>query len=298
MAFYKILASIFLVFNIHSQTQEIDSLIANKNYLLAEKIILSSIKTSPNNALLIKKLGDCYGYMKDWDNAIIQYRKLVKIDHNNAIYNYKLGGTLAAKANDANRLKSLGLINEGKNYLIKSIELDNKNKEAIWALIQIFTELPQLLGGSKSIALQYANDLEQISLIDGLFSKKYIYEFKNDDEMTNIYVKKLIDNLDSFNRQYEYNYLNLSIGELCYNSKLKLDKAIVHLNLYINNYTSRDRTSPDYAYYLLSKIYFYKNDLHSAKKQLDNAIAYYNTNKIENNSLYKQMMKFKDNIQK
>ena len=78
MAFYKILASIFLVFNIHSQTQEIDSLIANKNYLLAEKIILSSIKTSPNNALLIKKLGDCYGYMKDWDNAIIQYRKLKK----------------------------------------------------------------------------------------------------------------------------------------------------------------------------------------------------------------------------
>jgi len=298
MAFYKILASIFLVFNIHSQTQEIDSLIANKNYLLAEKIILSSIKTSPNNALLIKKLGDCYGYMKDWDNAIIQYQKLVEIDNNNAIYNYKLGGTLAAKANDANRFKSLGLINQGKSYLIKSIELDNKNKEAIWALIQIFTELPQLLGGSKSIALQYANDLEQISLIDGLFSKKYIYEFKNDDEMTNIYVKKLIDNLDSFNRQYEYNYLNLSIGELCYNSKLKLDKAIVHLNLYINNYTSRDRTSPDYAYYLLSKIYFYKNDLHSAKMQLDNAIAYYNTNKIENNSLYKQMMKFKDNIQK
>ena len=298
MAFYKILASIFLVFNIHSQTQEIDSLIANKNYLLAEKIILSSIKTSPNNALLIKKLGDCYGYMKDWDNAIIQYQKLVEIDNNNAIYNYKLGGTLAAKANDANRFKSLGLINEGKRYLIKSIELDNKNKETIWALIQIFTELPKLLGGSKSIALQYANDLEQISLIDGLFSKKYIYEFKNDDEMTNIYVKKLIDNLDSFNRQYEYNYLNLSIGELCYNSKLKLDKAIVHLDLYINNYTSRDRTSPDYAYYLLSKIYFYKNDLHSAKKQLDNAIAYYNTNKIENNSLYKQMMKFKDNIQK
>ena len=298
MAFYNILVSIFLVFNIYSQTQEIDSLITNKNYLLAEKIIVSSIEINPNNELLIKKLGDCYGYMKDWDNAIIQYRKLVKIDNNNAIYNYKLGGTLAAKAKDANKFKSLGLINEGKKYLIKSIDLNNKNKEAIWALIQIFTELPQLLGGSKSIALQYANDLEQISLIDGLFSKKYIYEFKNDNEMANIYVNKLIDNLDSFSQQYEYNYLNLSIGELCYNSKVELDKGIFHLSLYIKNYTSRDRTSPDYAYYLLSKIYFYKNDIYSAKEQLDNAIAYYKTNKIENNSLYKQMMKFKDNIEK
>ena len=53
MAFYNILVSIFLVFNIHSQTQEIDSLIANKNYSLAEKIILSSIETNPNNEVLI-----------------------------------------------------------------------------------------------------------------------------------------------------------------------------------------------------------------------------------------------------
>ena len=41
-----------------------------------------------------------------------------------------------------------------------------------------------------------------------------------------------------------------------------------------------------------------RDSLHSAKMQLDNAIAYYNTNKIENNSLYKQMIKFKDNIEK
>ena len=71
MTFYNILVSIFLVFNIHSQTQEIDSLIANKNYSLAEKIILSSIKTNPNNEVLIKTLGDCYGYMKDWDLSLI-----------------------------------------------------------------------------------------------------------------------------------------------------------------------------------------------------------------------------------
>ena len=58
--------------------------------------------------------------------------------------------------------------------MLKSVELDNKNKPAMWVLIQIYTELPQLLGGSKSLALQYANELEEMSLIDGLFAKKYI----------------------------------------------------------------------------------------------------------------------------
>jgi len=298
MSFYNILVSIFLAFNLHLQAQDIDSLIANKNYLLAEKVIINSIEIEPDNESLIKKLGDCYGYMKDWDNAIVQYRKLVELKNNNSIYNYKLGGTLAAKANDVNRFKSLGLINEAKKYLIKSVELDNNNKEALWVLIQIFTELPQFLGGSKSVALEYANDLEQISLIDGLFSKKYIYEFKNDEKTANTYINKLIKNLNSFNNKYDYNYLNLSIGELCYNNKVELDKGISHLGLYIKNYTSRDRTSPDYAYYLLSKIYFYKNDVYTAKKHLDNAIVYYNINEIQNNSLYRQMMKFKDNIEK
>ena len=73
------------------------------------------------NEVLIKTLGDCYGYMKDWDNAIIQYRKLVEIDHNNATYNYKLGGTLAAKANDANRFKSLALLVLSKIFINSSL---------------------------------------------------------------------------------------------------------------------------------------------------------------------------------
>ena len=32
------------------------------------------------NQILIKKLGDCYGFIKDWDNAIIQYQKLIELD--------------------------------------------------------------------------------------------------------------------------------------------------------------------------------------------------------------------------
>ena len=223
--------------------------------MIAEKTIINSIKENPNNEILIKKLGDCYGFIKDWDNAIIQYQKLIELDSDNSVYNYKIGGTLAAKANETNKFKSLSLINKSKKYLLKSVELDNKNKPAMWVLIQIYTELPQLLGGSKSLALQYANELETISLIDGLFAKKYIYDFKNDHKMSNIYLNKIVENLDSFNSEYDYNYLNFSIGELCANNKINLDRGILQLRYYIENFTSRDRSTPDYAYYLLAKIY-------------------------------------------
>ena len=264
--------------------------------MIAEKTIINSIKENPNNEILIKKLGDCYGFIKDWDNAIIQYQKLIELDSDNSVYNYKLGGTLAAKANETNRFKSLSLINKSKKYLLKSVELDNKNKPAMWVLIQIYTELPQLLGGSKSLALQYANELENISLIDGLFAKKYIYDFKNDHKMSNIYLNKIVENLDSFNSEYDYNYLNFSIGELCANNKINLDRGILQLSYYIENFTSRDRSTPDYAYYLLAKIYVHMNDFSNAKEQLDNAFVYYNSNNINNHSLYKELLKLKKHV--
>ena len=264
--------------------------------MIAEKTIINSIKENPNNEILIKKLGDCYGFIKDWDNAIIQYQKLIELDSDNSVYNYKLGGTLAAKANETNRFKSLSLINKSRKYLLKSVELDNRYKPAMWVLIQIYTELPQLLGGSKSLALQYANELENISLIDGLFAKKYIYDFKNDHKMSNIYLNKIVENLDSFNSEYDYNYLNFSIGELCANNKINLDRGILQLSYYIENFTSRDRSTPDYAYYLLAKIYVHMNDFSNAKEQLDNAFVYYNSNNINNHSFYKELLKLKKHV--
>ena len=293
MSFYNILLVFLLIFNFQTQQHYIDSLIDNKQYMIAEKTIINSIKENPNNEILIKKLGDCYGFIKDWDNAIIQYQKLIELDSDNSVYNYKLGGTLAAKANETNRFKSLSLINKSKKYLLKSVKLDNRNKPAMWVLIQIYTELPQLLGGSKSLALQYANELENISLIDGLFAKKYIYDFKNDHKMSNIYLNKIVENLNSFNSEYDYNYLNFSIGELCANNKINLDRGILQLSYYIENFTSRDRSTPDYAYYLLAKIYLHKNDYFNAKEQLDNACIYYNSNNINNHSLYKELLKLK-----
>ena len=297
MSLYKILLFFLLIINLHFQEYEIDSLIENKHYIAAEKVIKNSIKENENDELLIKKLGDCYGYMRDWDKAIIQYEKLVEID-NNTLYNYKLGATLAAKANDSNKFEALALINKAKKYLIKSAELDKKNKPSRWVLVQIFTELPQFLGGGKSDALHYANELEQISMIHGLFAKKYIYDFKDDDKMLKMINSKILENLDSFNEQYDYNYLNYSIGSFCEANKYDLDKGISHLKYYIENYTSRDRFAPDKAFYLLAKIYYYNNDFYNAKLQLDNAITYYNSRKTYDQSIYGEMIILKKNLDK
>ncbi len=87
MSFYNILLFFLLIFNFQTQHYYIDSLIDNKQYMVAEKAIINSIKENPNSEILIKKLGDCYGFIKDWDNAIIQYQKLIELDSDNSVYN-------------------------------------------------------------------------------------------------------------------------------------------------------------------------------------------------------------------
>ena len=61
----------------------------------------------------------------------------------------------------------LSLINTAKRNLIKSASLDVEHIYSRWALVQILTELPQILGGNKENALIYCNEIQNISLIHG-----------------------------------------------------------------------------------------------------------------------------------
>ena len=47
MTFYNILLFLLIIFNFQLQDQYIDSLIDNKQYIVAEKAIINSIKENP-----------------------------------------------------------------------------------------------------------------------------------------------------------------------------------------------------------------------------------------------------------
>ena len=160
-----------------SNFEKAEKLFQEEKYEQARTIFESLYISNPTDLKTIEYLGDIAGQSKNWDKALVYYRKLKDFKPSHANYHYKYGGALGMKAKDSNKFKALGMIDEVKASLEKAITLNPKHIEARWALIELYIQLPGIVGGSESKAIKYSNELLQISTVDGYLSRGHIDEY-------------------------------------------------------------------------------------------------------------------------
>ena len=160
-----------------SNFEKAEKLFQEEKYEQARTIFESLYISNPTDLKTIEYLGDIAGQSKNWDKALVYYRKLKDFKPSHANYHYKYGGALGMKAKDSNKFKALGMIDEVKASFEKALSLNPKHIEARWALIELYIQLPGIVGGSESKAIKYSNELLQISTVDGYLSRGHIDEY-------------------------------------------------------------------------------------------------------------------------
>jgi tetratricopeptide (TPR) repeat protein len=176
----KLLCLIFFASTMaFSQTnfEKAEGLFSQQKYVLAKPIFESILLDDPNHLKTLEYLGDIEGINKSWDKAIGYYGKLKTLNPVNANYYYKYGGCLGMKAKECNKFKALGMISDIKFNFEKAIKLNPNHIEARWALIELYLQLPGIVGGSEYKADRYANELLKISPVDGYLAKGHIAEY-------------------------------------------------------------------------------------------------------------------------
>ena len=279
----------------------ITNLLNKKQYAEAERKAAGYVTNNPADLKGLEILGDSYGYQKKWDDAISIYKKLVNVNANSANYQYKYGGAMGMKALEVNKIEALGLIGDVKDALLKAASLDPKHTNVRWALVELYMQLPGILGGSKSKSLKYADELYKLSKVDGYLAKGYIYEYDNDaelaekyyklaikeggslwcyDKLTEFYEKqkqpqKALSNLEEAKEKHKRNALHYQIGKVAAEYNIELHKGEQCLITYIKNYTPNDGVPKAWAYYRLAQIYLLKKNKKEALKHIDLAISEY-----------------------
>lgn len=160
-----------------SNFDKAEKLFKEGKYSQAEEVFLFCLKSNPNDLKAIEYLGDIAGQNKDWDKAISYYKKLKVSKPSEANYFYKYGGALGMKAKEANKFRALGMIDEVKASFEKAIALNPKHIDSRWALIELYIQLPGIVGGSESKAIKYSNELLRLSPVDGYLSRGHIEEY-------------------------------------------------------------------------------------------------------------------------
>jgi tetratricopeptide (TPR) repeat protein len=293
---------LFLLFPVwsFSQTsyQEVELLLEQKNYVKAELLATPLVAKSPTDLKAIELLGDAYSYQEKWDEAIIQYQKLVDLKPKVANYHYKYGGALGMKALSVNRLSALMYLSDLKEAFLTASILDKNHIETRWALVELYMQLPGIVGGSKSTSLKYAEELEQLSKVDGYLAKGYIYEYDDKPELAELYYKKAIDvggsitcytklsefyekqnqpekaisNIEKAQAKLQRNGLHYQLGKVSAEYNVQLNKGEACLKNYIKNYSPEDGVPVAWANYRLAQIYSYKDNKALALKHINLAL--------------------------
>ncbi|PWK19239.1 tetratricopeptide repeat protein [Xanthomarina spongicola] len=293
---------IFLLFPIwgFSQTsyQEIEQFLEQKNYVKAEQLATPFVANNPTDLKAIEILGDTYGYQEKWDEAIEQYKKLVSLKPNVANYHYKYGGALGMKALSVNKLSALVYLSDLKESFLTAARLDPNHIEARWALVELYMQLPVIVGGSMNTSLKYAEELEQLSKVDGYLAKGYIYEYDNEPELAELYYKKAIlvggsltcytklsefyekqdqpekaiTNIEEAQEKLQRNALHYQLGKVSAEYNVQLSKGEACLKSYIKNYSPEDGVPVAWANYRLAQIYRHKDNKVQALHYINLAI--------------------------
>jgi tetratricopeptide (TPR) repeat protein len=298
---YKYLLVFFISSMCFSQTsfENAETFIAKKEFVKAEAEMSIFLEDNPNDLKAIELLGDAYGHQKKWDDAIGQYQVLKQKRPNNANYHYKYGGALGMKALSISKIRALGIIGDVKDAFHKAAQLDPKHIEARWALVELYVSLPGVIGGSFSKALSYAEQLEELSKVDGYLAKGYVYEYDDEPELAEKYYRlaikeggsvtcyekltefyegqeqpeKAISNLEEAKQKHQRNAMHYQIGKVSADYNIQLDKGEKCLKAYLSNHSAKDGVPKEWAYYRLAQIYKHRNNSKEALVWIDKAIS-------------------------
>lgn len=154
-----------------------------ENYFKLEKWELAKVqfeknlKQNPSDLKSIEYLGDIQCQSQNWVKAVPYYERLKKAKPSVAEYYYKYAGATAMQAKESNKFAALSLINDAIDNFEKTIALNPNHIGARWALLEIYIQLPGIVGGSERKAKKYADQLLKISPVDGYLAKGHVEEY-------------------------------------------------------------------------------------------------------------------------
>lgn len=214
------------------------------------------------------------------------------IDENNEVTDYHLwlGNAYGVEAQDANVIKQGYLAPKIKNAYERAVELDPKNIDAQWGLVQYYTQAPGFMGGSWEKAGQSARSIYKIDAVQGHRAMALVYlgqdkfdlaenehvkaaekdpssnydlgmfyqNRKQYEKAFQTFEKALTLNPDDINSMYQ-------IGRTSVFSGLKMERGLKCLNKYLQYKPSANQPSHAGALMRIAMIYENRGDKLQAK---------------------------------
>lgn len=277
-------------------TQKVQSLLdANKVDEAEEVLAKNEQSTQEKNRLS----GELAIKKEQWGKAESIFNQLMTAHPKNADYHFKYAASLGMKALKMSKFEAAFHISDIKKHFLKSAELDPQQLDARWGLLRLYLELPGILGGSHAKAQDIAEQLMTINEGDGWLAKGYIAEYREKPKMKTYYTKAIakespqycfkklsglydvtfdtstavFKHAQEIFSQFDENSFNYLLADYGFKNNIQLEKSIVLLKSFIENYSQKDDNSLAYAYLRLAQIHKKLGKKSRAQHWIDKAVS-------------------------
>jgi tetratricopeptide (TPR) repeat protein len=144
-----------------------EALIRAGHWKRARPLVESRVGADPNDARAAYLLSQIREAYRDLDGALLLAQKAVALDGRNAPYHFQLAEVCGEMAEIAGGFKRIGLARRFKSEAEIAAGLDPKFLDAREGLMEFYLQAPGIIGGSKSMARQMADEVARLDPVQG-----------------------------------------------------------------------------------------------------------------------------------
>lgn len=154
---------------------QVNALFKGRQWAEARGVLEKATAASPGDAEAWALLGQAHMALGNAEDAVTAMEKAAELDPKSSNYQRLLGDTYGFSAQKAGMLGKMSFARKCKAAYDKAVELDPKNIDARWSIMEYCRQAPSIVGGGMDAAYAQAAEIGKIDANRGRIALATLY---------------------------------------------------------------------------------------------------------------------------
>jgi len=212
-----------------------------------------------------------YASTRAFEQSFDILSSLAEEDPENYDYQFMLGGIAGILASEVSQVKSLPYVRTMKTAFEQAARIAPDSLTIQLVLLELYTELPWVLGGSNKKAKKALSAVQSLSTIEGFLAAGYYYRTTKKNKEALVAYLNAVNEVDLCSTPEVSNDAYYVMGVLSFYLQKDITKALCFFENYVFHFNGGDRYPKSFARHYIEKL---TSVIHENEEMEENLLAY------------------------
>jgi hypothetical protein len=201
-----------------------------------------------------EELALLYANTRAYEQSFDILTSLAKAHPSEYNFQFLLGGIAGILASEVSQVKSLPYVRAMKTAFEQAARIAPDSLITQLVLLELYTELPWVLGGSNKKANRALSAIQSLSTVEGFLSAGYYYRTTKKNKEALVAYLSAVNEVDSCSTPEISNDAYYVMGVLSFYLQKDITKALCFFEHYVAHFNWGDRYPKSFARYYIDKL--------------------------------------------